>query len=317
MEARQTDTCTGRMPIRIDVIPNQCGTGVVLLRKTWYEGRRARRKTVANLSDLDSAVVDDPRKAFAIRRSPPCRPMALLGDADGPHWCLAFDAITAFRVRDLSLIAREKPEHLARRHVSMDDVKALQVLAAHYRIKVPRPPPETAIADFAALAGGLAGFHPSRRQPPPGIEKLWQGIAFPSNAVVGMRALDEWRGKRGYRCVELMGWRSPCTGFCRGSMERGSFRPLQAIGPRDRFRNASATAASRLRLEINWSHCPGAGRTVVRALQPDRAGRNQSHSQHSQPDHQLRRRLRPYRVQPDRKRQEKPRKTLVRASRIP
>ncbi len=72
------------MSIRIDVIPNQYGTRAVLLRKTWCEGRRVRHKTVANLSDLDPAVVDgfravlrggivldDPRKAFAIRRALP------------------------------------------------------------------------------------------------------------------------------------------------------------------------------------------------------------------------------------------------------
>ena len=72
------------MSIRIDVIPNQYGTRAVLLRKTWCEGRRVRHKTVANLSGLDPAVVDgfravlrgglvldDPRKAFAIRRSLP------------------------------------------------------------------------------------------------------------------------------------------------------------------------------------------------------------------------------------------------------
>ena len=72
------------MSIRIDVIPNQYGTRAVLLRKTWCEGRRVRHKTVANLSGLDPAVVDgfravlrggivldDPRKAFAIRRALP------------------------------------------------------------------------------------------------------------------------------------------------------------------------------------------------------------------------------------------------------
>ena len=72
------------MSIRIDVIPNQYGTKAVLLRKTWCEGRCVRHKIVANLSDLDPAVVDgfravlgggivldDPGKAFAIRRALP------------------------------------------------------------------------------------------------------------------------------------------------------------------------------------------------------------------------------------------------------
>ena len=46
------------MSIRIDAIPNQSGTRAVLLRRTWCEGRRVRHKTVANLSDLDPAVVN-------------------------------------------------------------------------------------------------------------------------------------------------------------------------------------------------------------------------------------------------------------------
>ena len=77
----------------------------------------------------------------------------------------------------------------------MEDVKAVQILAARYRVKVPRVPPETAVADVVALAGGRAGFHPSRRQPPPGTEKLWRGLPFLSNAVIGMRALNQWSQK--------------------------------------------------------------------------------------------------------------------------
>ena len=72
------------MSIRIDEVPNQYGTKAVLLRRTWCEGKRVRHKAVANLSGLDPAVVDgfravlrggivldDPRKAFEIRRALP------------------------------------------------------------------------------------------------------------------------------------------------------------------------------------------------------------------------------------------------------
>ncbi len=106
------------MSIRIDEIPNQFGTKAVLLRKTWCEGRRVRHKTVANLSGLDPAVVDgfravirggivldDPRKAFAIRRSlPHGHAAAVLGTMKR----LGFRRILgrrAERSRDLALAA--------------------------------------------------------------------------------------------------------------------------------------------------------------------------------------------------------------------
>ena len=43
-----------------------------------------------------------------------------------------------------------------------------------------------------ALTGGLAGFHPSRRQPLPGTQKLWEGIRFLSNSVIAIRVMQEW-----------------------------------------------------------------------------------------------------------------------------
>ncbi len=46
--------------------------------------------------------------------------------------CLAFDAVTAFRVRDLSLPARERPDDPAAWHVTRQDVTALRALAARH-----------------------------------------------------------------------------------------------------------------------------------------------------------------------------------------
>ncbi len=45
---------------------------------------------------------------------------------------------------------------------------------------------------FVALTGGLAGFHPSKRQPLPGTQKLWEGVRFLSQAVIGIRAKEDW-----------------------------------------------------------------------------------------------------------------------------
>ena len=115
-----------------------------------------------------------------------------LDEADGLRKRLAFDAVTAFRVWDLSLLARERPDDPAERHVTREDVTALCVLAAHHGFKVPRGPPDMTIASFVVLTGGLAGFHPSKRQPLPGTQKLWEGVRFLSHAVIAMRAMQEW-----------------------------------------------------------------------------------------------------------------------------
>ena len=93
-----------------------------------------------------------------------------LDEADDLRRCLAFDAITAFRVRDRSLLARERPDDPASRHVNEDDIRSLCALASHHGFKVPRRPPDMTIAGFVVLTGGLTGFHPSKRQPLPGTQ---------------------------------------------------------------------------------------------------------------------------------------------------
>ncbi len=52
-----------------------------------------------------------------------------LDDADDLGKCLAFDAITAFRVWDLSLLAPEKPDDPAARYVNGDEIKFLTLMA--------------------------------------------------------------------------------------------------------------------------------------------------------------------------------------------
>ena len=118
-----------------------------------------------------------------------------LDEADDLHKCLAFDAITAFRVWDLALLARERPNDPASRHVTEDDIQALCALAFHHGFKVPRGPPQMTIAGFVVLTGGLAGFDPSKRQPLPGTQKLWEGVKFLSLAVIAIQAMQEWNGR--------------------------------------------------------------------------------------------------------------------------
>ncbi len=115
-----------------------------------------------------------------------------LDEADDLKKCLAFDMITAFRVWDLSLLARERPNDPAERHVTQEDITALCALAAHHGFKVPRGPPDITVASFVVLTGGLAGFHPSKRQPLPGTQKLWEGVRFLSHAVIAIQAMQDW-----------------------------------------------------------------------------------------------------------------------------
>ena len=46
------------MSIRVHVIPNRSSPPAILLRKTWREGKRIRRQTLANLSKVPPPVVD-------------------------------------------------------------------------------------------------------------------------------------------------------------------------------------------------------------------------------------------------------------------
>ncbi len=52
------------------------------------------------------------------------------------------------------------------------------------------------IAGFVVLTGGLASFHPSKRQPLPGTQKLWEGVKFLSHAVIAIQAMQEWNRTR-------------------------------------------------------------------------------------------------------------------------
>ncbi len=89
------------------------------------------------------------------------------GDLRG---CLAFDAMTAVRVRDLQLPARESPDSPAERHVSPESGGAVVIHAAYGRVIGQRAPPEPdmTVARHLTPVAGLAGFRPTKRQPMPG-----------------------------------------------------------------------------------------------------------------------------------------------------
>ncbi len=110
------------------------------------------------------------------------------GDLRG---CLAFDAMTAFRVRDLQLPARESPDSPAERHVSPESVGAVVIHAAYGRVIGQRAPPEPdmTVARHLTPVAGLAGFRPAKRRPLPGTRKPWQGLRILNVAETHARAI--------------------------------------------------------------------------------------------------------------------------------
>ncbi len=105
--------------------------------------------------------------------------------------CLAFDAITAVRVRDLQLPARESPDSPAERHVSPESGGAVVIHAAYGRVIGQRAPPEPdrTVARHLTPVAGLAGFRPTKRQPLPGTRKPWQGLRILNVAETHARAI--------------------------------------------------------------------------------------------------------------------------------
>lgn len=111
-------------------------------------------------------------------------------DAEDLRKCLAFDAITAWRVMDLERQARECPERPARALFSAHEIEVLYVLL-HHRLVIRAPPDSPPdIRTFVIDLGRLAGFRPSRRQPLPGTEKVWQGWRIYQESV---RAIAAWK----------------------------------------------------------------------------------------------------------------------------
>jgi len=58
--------------------------------------------------------------------------------------CIAFDAITAFRVWDLTWLGRNRVDESAIRHVERQEIEVLLLLARSYDLKIARGPPTVA-----------------------------------------------------------------------------------------------------------------------------------------------------------------------------
>ncbi len=92
--------------------------------------------------------------------------------------CLTFDAITAYHVMTVERLARSELNTLASRIIHRDEITVLNIHMTdrqHNKRKPRAPPdPELTIEAFAIDIARLAGFIPSKRQPRPGTQKLWQ-----------------------------------------------------------------------------------------------------------------------------------------------
>jgi len=53
------------------------------------------------------------------------------------------------------------------------------------------------MAALVVLTGGLAGFHPKKRQPLPGVKKLREGLLILNTSVHAIRALRDHQNEQG------------------------------------------------------------------------------------------------------------------------
>ena len=93
--------------------------------------------------------------------------------------CLAFDAVTAVHVADITVMARERPGTPATEVFPKEDIDLLRTLLESQghrdvagRIAGQAPDIRTVVLDL----GRLVGSHPSSRQQLPGTKKVWQGL---------------------------------------------------------------------------------------------------------------------------------------------
>ncbi len=114
-----------------------------------------------------------------------------LDRADDLKTCLAFDAVTAVHVADLTVLARERPLTPASEVFAEEDIDLLGTLLESQGHREVR-----AMGDVRAVViglGRLVGWHPTPRQTLPGAKKLWQGLERLNWAIQVRDALGERR----------------------------------------------------------------------------------------------------------------------------
>ena len=106
--------------------------------------------------------------------------------------CMAFDAISSWRVLDLQRLAKNEPDRPAISIIDEVEIKVQRVLLHHidHRVEI-CPPPDLTIRQYVVDVGRLAGFSPTKKQPVPGTKKIWQGDKELKNAVRTYEAMND------------------------------------------------------------------------------------------------------------------------------
>ena len=114
-----------------------------------------------------------------------------LREADALINCLAFDAVTAWRVCSLDRYARDAPDTPAAEVLTEDERQVIGTVVRAERLLPPserdKPfPPD--IRSWVVLLARMAGWHPSKRSPLPGNQVMWRACVQLQTMVRVMRA---------------------------------------------------------------------------------------------------------------------------------
>ncbi|MYB34934.1 MAG: hypothetical protein F4X92_07400 [Gammaproteobacteria bacterium] len=103
---------------------------------------------------------------------------------------LSFDAITAWRVFGLQMLAKSDPDELASRIVDPEEIEICQILLISmlYRTLSSPAPHDLIVREHADQVGKLAGFLPTGRQPLRGNRLPWLGMVELPRGVRSIRA---------------------------------------------------------------------------------------------------------------------------------
>ena len=102
-----------------------------------------------------------------------------LDTADGPRRRLASGAVTACRVAGITMPARERPDTPATEACPEEGIRLPPTLLSaqgHREITTMDDGTPPDIRTFTIDLGRLVGAHPTKRQPLPGVKKVWQGL---------------------------------------------------------------------------------------------------------------------------------------------
>lgn len=120
--------------------------------------------------------------------------------------CLAFDAVTAWRVFSLDRYARDEPESPAAEAPKDREREVIDIVVRGERLPSPaerdRPfPPDT--RSWVVLLARIAGWQPSMRCPLPGNEVLWWAYLQLQTIVRVTRAARARQPCRGLRLCQM------------------------------------------------------------------------------------------------------------------